>query len=89
MYLVRQREARAERAFAIAQAAGSLYAEDIARLATTVLPVRLRFTSTGQEVVLLGRRISSPLTDLLDLAGERGLRNAGFSVAIPRAIPSR
>lgn len=55
----------------------SLLADDAARvLSRTNLPLRVVYNERMEEVVVVGRRQSAPLTDVLEVGGEELLRKA-------------
>lgn len=55
----------------------SLLADDAARIISrTKLPLRISYNRTLEAVVVVGRRQSSALTDVLEVGGEELLREA-------------
>ena len=58
----------------------SLLADDAARtLSRTKLPIRVVYNRTLEKVVVVGRRQSSALTDVLEVGGEALLRKAALA----------
>jgi len=72
----RARETRFFRALRVLQGK-SLVADDAARtISRTKLPIRVVYNSNMEEVVVVGRRQSYPLTDVLHIGGEELLCEA-------------
>ena len=74
--VARARETRFFRVLSVLRGK-TLLADDAARILSRArLPIRIAFSGNAEQVVVVGRRQSAPLTDVLEVGGEELLREA-------------